>query len=116
MSEYYKRLIREFNENIKKLNHQRKLWLIFSSIIFGIVILLIFFAESINRLHSHTVWWVIGSFGLLISVNWWYWTLTLIRRVLQYQENVVIILSEITEDVRDIKSDITEMHKNGLLK
>jgi hypothetical protein len=110
------KIIEKFKLDIIQLNKQRIQWLAFSSIIFASVILIIFFSEKINDLHSHTVWWVIGSLGLLISINWWYWTLTLIRSVLQHQIDTVIILSEITNDVKEIKTDIDDLYRKRLIK
>lgn len=110
------RLIEKFKSDIARLNTQRIQWLTFSSVIFVVVILIIFLSERINNLHSHTIWWVIGSMGLLLSINWWYCTLTLIRRVLQHQIDTVIILSEITNDVKEIKTDITELYQKGLIE
>lgn len=109
-------LIEKFSLDISRLNNQRIRWLMFSSVIFVIVILIIFFSDKINNLNSHTIWWVIGSLGLLLSINWWYWTLTLIRRVLQHQIDTVIILSEITTDVKEIKIDINELYQKGLIE
>lgn len=116
MTEYYKKILKDFNENIKRLKCQKRIWLMFSSLLFLSILLLTLFAEYISKIQSQTFWWSVGIFGLIILFNWWYWTITLVRRVLQYQEYVVIILNEITEDVRDLKSDITEMHKDGLIK
>jgi hypothetical protein len=109
-------LLEKFKSDITRLNKQRIRWLAFSSVIFVVVILIIFFSEKINNLHSHTVWWVIGSMGLLLSINWWYWTLTLIRSVLQHQIDTVIILSKITSDVKEIKTDINDLYRKRLIK
>lgn len=116
MIEKNKKLISEFKKDIIKLNNQRTHWLQFSSVVFIGVILTIVFSENINDLHSNTVWWAIGSIGLIVSINWWYWTLSLIRSVLHNQINVIILLNEITTDVREIKTEITELHQKGLIE
>jgi hypothetical protein len=114
--EHNQKLLEKFKSDISRLNKQRIRWLAFSSIIFLVVVLIIFFSEKINNLHSQTIWWVIGSMGLLLSINWWYWTLTLIRSVLQHQIDTVIILSEITNDVKEIKTDINDLYRKRLIK
>ena len=116
MTEHKQQLISKFKSDIIRLNDQRQRWLTFSSVIFVGVILIIFFSDTINNLHSNTIWWAIGSVGLLVSVNWWYWTLTLIRRVLQHQIDTVVILNEITNDVKDIKTDITDLYQKKLIE
>ena len=105
-----------FARDIIRLNKQRKYWLIFSSVIFVGVILVIVFSSNINNLHSEAIWWGIGSVGLIVSVNWWYWTLTLVRRVLEHQINMVLLLDEITKDVSDIRIDIRQLFHKGLIK
>jgi hypothetical protein len=42
--------------------------------------------------------------------------LTLIRSVLQHQIDTVIILSEITNDVKEIKTDIDDLYRKRLIK
>ena len=114
--EHNQKLLEKFKSDISRLNKQRFRWLAFSSIIFVVVTLIIFFSEKINNLHSQTIWWIIGSMGLLLSINWWCWTLTLIRSVLQHQIDTVIILSEITNDVKKIKTDIDDLYRKRLIK
>lgn len=116
MTEHKRQIISKFKSDITRLNDQRQRWLMFSSVIFVGVILIIFFSDTINNLQSQTVWWMIGSVGLLVSINWWYWTLTLIRRVLQHQIDTVVILNEITNDVKDIKTDITDLYQKKLIE
>lgn len=109
-------LIATFKSDILRLNDQRKRWLTFSSIVFVIVIMIIFFADKINNLHYQSIWWLLGALGVLVSINWWYWTLTLIRRVLQHQIDTVILLSEITNDVKDIKTEINDLYQKGMIE
>jgi hypothetical protein len=116
MIEQNKKLISKFKKDIITLNNQRNYWLLFSSVIFVGVILTIAFSKSINDLHSNNFWWAIGSVGLIVSINWWYWTLSLIHSVLNNQINVIILLTEITTDVREIKTDVIELHQKELIK
>lgn len=116
MTSEKEKLLSIFANDIIKLNRQRTYWLIFSSIIFVGVILVIVFSSSINSLRSEAVWWAIGAVGLIVSVNWWYWTLILVRRVLTHQINMVLLLDEITKDVNDIKIDINQLFRKGLIK
>ena len=115
MAKNNKELLEEFQSDMIKLNDQRRRWLTFSSAIFVGLILIITFTESINNLHSQSLWWAIGSIGIIVSVCWWYWTLTLIQRVLHHQFSVIQLLSEITSDVKDIRTDIKDLHQKGLI-
>jgi hypothetical protein len=116
MTKEHEKLISVFANDIIKLNRQRIYWLIFSSVIFIGVILVIAFSSAINSLNSEVVWWAIGSVGFIVTINWWYWTLILIRRVLTHQIDMVLLLDEITKDVNDIKVDIFELFRKGLIK
>jgi hypothetical protein len=116
MNEQTKKLILEFNKSIVRLKNQRNIWLISSSVFAVGAILIILFSESIANFHSPNFWWAISSVSLIVSVNWWYWTISLIRDVLDHQTNVIKILSEITTDVREIKTDINVLHQKSLIK
>jgi len=116
MNEQTKKLILEFNKSINRLKNQRKIWLI-SSLVFAIsAILIIIFSENIAKFYSSNLWWAVSALTLIISVNWWYWTISLIRDVLDHQTNVIKILSEITTDVKEIKTDINILHQKSLIK
>ena len=115
MTKNKEELLLTFAKDIVRLNRQRKYWLIFSSVIFIGVILVIVFSTNINNLKSEAIWWGIGAVGLVVSVNWWYWTLTLVRRVLEHQIKMVLLLEEITTDVTGIRLDIRELFQKGLI-
>lgn len=116
MNDQHKKIMLDFNKSIVKLKEQSRLWLMASSVIAVGVMLTIVFSENISNLYSVRIWWTVGSIGLIVSVNWWYWTLSLIRTLLNHQINIVKILSEITTDVKGIKTDINSLNQKGLIK
>ena len=110
----YQKLIIQHQKDIEKLSNQRRWWLYASSIVFSGIILLIFGWEWISNLHSRGVWWVIISFMLIISINWWYWTMRVIRILIQYQEVEYAILKIILEDVDHFRKNLKEFRDQTL--
>lgn len=95
-----KELVEKFRQDLESINKQRRVWLLLSSAVFVSIIVVIF---SWNYVSDSHLWWAVGSIGLIIAVNWWYWTMTLVRRLLCHQYNMVNVLEEISTDVKKIR-------------
>jgi ABC-type bacteriocin/lantibiotic exporter with double-glycine peptidase domain len=96
------RLKKHFEE-LQSLDAQRKGWLVLSGFVAAGVAGIIF---GWNWVQQHHVVWVAVSVGLLLSVTWWYWTMRLIRQLLSNKITEAQILSELIEDIKDLKKDI----------
>ena len=106
-------IIKKFQNDIDKLNSQRINWIILSTVLSISAISIIFFWESLVNFNSITVWWGISISGFLMTILWWYWTMSLVRKILNYQSNIIEILVEITTDVKDIRQEVLEfLNKN----
>jgi len=92
--------------DLDQLNDQRRKWLWASSIVFFAIITLMFAWEWIDHFESKTAWWFIVSCMLLISINWWYWTMRVVRRIIQHQLVEYQLLKAIVIDIREIKRDV----------
>ena len=90
---------------LKQFEGQRKGWLVLSAFIAAIVAGIIFDWDSLVNNHAM---WVVASLGLLLSMVWWYWSMRLIRFVLQYKIEETIILNDIITEIRDIKKSVLE--------
>jgi hypothetical protein len=62
---------------------------------------------------SHILWAFISSAAIIVSVAWWYWTMSLIRSLLSIQIDVVDILKELTTDIKDIKVEVKDFLDNN---
>lgn len=111
-----KALIEKFKADVIRLNNQRIRWLTFSVIVFFGVALIVYFLDKINNLHSQSVRWLVVSVGLLLIINWWYWTIVLVRNVLKHQHNTIIVLQNLTSDIKEIKTDINKLNQKDLIK
>ena len=48
---------------------------------------------------------------LLISVNWWYWTMKVVRVIICYQEIEFQLIKEIHDQIKKVKVDLKEAFK-----
>ena len=95
--------------DLEKLHDQRRKWLWASSIVFWAIVLIIFAWDWIDGFGSKSVWWVIVSAMLIISINWWYWTMRVIRKLIVHQEIEYSILKSILIDIAEVKSDVRDL-------
>lgn len=107
-------LITKYERNLDDFNRQRHVWLWASSIVFTAIIFLIFFWEWLNDLSSKPLWWAIASLMLIISINWWYWTMKVVRYAINHQALELKILKSLVEDIHSIKNIVVEMKNDHL--
>lgn len=104
-----KELVLAHQEDLEKLHDQRRMWLWASSGVFWAIILIIFAWDWISGFNSKSVWWVLVSAMLLVSINWWYWTMRVIRKLIHHQEVEYEILKSILLDIAEVKSDVRDL-------
>lgn len=99
--------LKEHAVDLEIIYKQRRRWLYASSIVYSSVIILIVGWDYLDSVHNNHIWWAVISLSMLISVNWWYWTMkslsTLVRSVYSEYE----ILNEVTEDIEYVKILLT---------
>lgn len=94
-------------EELKKIDSHRKVWMFLSAFVVATVIGIIFRWDYVMQ--SKFVW-LVSSLGLTISMVWWYWTMRLVRYIVHYKSTEAIILQELIDEIRFIK---TEVMKNN---
>jgi ABC-type bacteriocin/lantibiotic exporter with double-glycine peptidase domain len=95
-------------KNLKLFNNQRKAWLVLSAFVV-LVIGKIVFDKTI--LENHHYVWAMVAVGLTISVVWWYWTMRLIRQLIDHRQQESEILVDIVNSIKDIKEDVKNLPK-----
>jgi hypothetical protein len=95
--------LQAYKKKLQAFNWQRKGWLIFSCFIAVASAGIIF---SWDRIVSDHFVWLTVSLEIMLSIIWWYWSMRLIRFVLQYKMEESIVLLDIIEEIRDIKKTI----------
>lgn len=88
---------------LNKFEWQRKGWLVFSAFVTAVIAGIIL---NWDYLIANHIMWVIASFGLLLAMAWWYWSMRLIRFVLRYKIAESEILNQIMFEIRDIKKTV----------
>lgn len=104
-----KKEIEQHEADLEKLHDQRRMWLWASSIVFWALIFIIFAWDWLDGFHSKSIWWVIVSCILIVSINWWYWTMRVVRKLIVHQAIEYGILKSILIDVSEVKSNIRDL-------
>ena len=102
-------LLQETNQEIDNINEQRRVWLYASSFTFVGIVFLVFAWDLLDSFHSKTIWWFILSLILIISINWWYWTMRMISKMLNHQKIEFEIIHDVIVDIRSLKKEIKEL-------
>ena len=106
------KIFQKNNEKLNKIAKQRTMWLYASSICFVGIISLIFSWDFIDDLHSKSIWWVIVSIMLIVSINWWYWTMKSIRLLLETHSDSIHLLNDIIYELKKVHLDLHKIHKH----
>ena len=101
-------------KDIDRINNQRRMWLYASSVVFSGIIFLIFGWDWLSGIQSKSIWWVIVGIMLIISINWWYWTMRVLRIIIDYQSGEYALITTIISDIHILKKDIKDFHDQTL--
>jgi hypothetical protein len=96
-------------ETLQKFDQERKSWLVLSAFV-AVGILGIIFGW--NAVQTNHLIWVVSSLGLIIAVIWWYWTMRLIRHLIEHKIFEAVILQDIVKDIRHIKDEVKNFPKD----
>lgn len=103
------RLIEENSQDLEQINAQRRMWLYASSVVVGAVLFLIFGWDWLDNFHSKSIWWVTASAIIILSVNWWYWTMRVMLRLLHHQKMEFHIITELIVEIKEIRNDVQHL-------
>jgi uncharacterized membrane-anchored protein YitT (DUF2179 family) len=95
--------------DLDKINKQRRAWLYASSVVFVGIIFLIFSWDWLDHFHQSSIWWVVISLMLILSINWWYWTMRVVKVLLCHQQIAQSLLKAVLEDVHEAKQNIKRL-------
>lgn len=96
-------------ENLNNLNRERIFWLKISAFV---VIFCFVIVYNWNFLIESKLIWVITSLGLLLSIIWWYWTMSIIRKLISFKTIETELISGLVDDIKEIKKDIKNINRN----
>lgn len=90
---------------LDKINKQRRIWLYISSSVVMYAIAVITAIDYIFADKHSLLGWAIISASLLLSISWWYWTMGIIRTIINDLFLEYTILQEIISEVSEIVHD-----------
>lgn len=100
--------LKTFRDHLTTLNHDRIIWMYLSITVVAVSLTLVYGWGKLIAFDSHLLWAVVSTAAIVIAVAWWYWTMSLIRRLLEIQIDVVDILKELTTDIKDIRGEVKD--------
>ena len=106
--------IKDYTNELDIMYAQRRKWLFFSSLVFTFILGLIVSWQYLESLDNAVIWWGVISGSLILSVNWWYWTMHSIGKLLRSIYAEYQLLNDIIIDISEIKEIIKvekEAHK-----
>ena len=95
----------KYQAHLTLLNKQRKMWLALSALVVISILDIIFNWPSVT---SGYLLWAFVSCGLLVALSWWYWTMRIIRQLIDHRIVESEVLHEIVTDIKDIKKEVKE--------
>lgn len=99
----------QHQKKLKLFHQHRRWWLVLSSFVVFVVLGIIFEWEELQS--SIVVLWIVVSLGLTVSVVWWYWSMRLIRELIDYRVEESEILSDIYNTIKEIKEEVKNLPK-----
>lgn len=93
-------------DKLHAFDNERRAWLVLSSFVVVSVLGIIFSWDAVT--HSKIIY-LIGTLGLVLSVTWWYWTMRLVRHLLESKTDEYQLLTEVVEMVRSVQDDVKKL-------
>jgi len=93
-------------QHLQAFNNQRRAWLILS---FFVILETTKIIYDWSAFEAHHLLWSVVTIGLTISIVWWYWTMKMIRQLIEHRKEESEILYEIVDTIRDIKEDVKNL-------
>lgn len=95
--------IKQNLKSLHNLNKQRICWLRVSGfvVVFSLLVII-----GWNYLINSNLMWAAISIGILITAIWWYWTMSIIRKLIAFKTAEADMLHDVITEIREIKQDI----------
>lgn len=90
-------------KDLNNLNKERIFWLRISAFVCISVLVIIL---NWNYFIENNLIWLFASLGLITTIIWWYWTMSIIRKLIGFKRIETEIMSELIVDLKDLKHNI----------
>ena len=106
MNKELKELLTKHTKDLDRINTQRRWWLYASSFALAGILVVMFGWDWLDSFHSKSVWWLTVGLMLMVSINWWYWTMKVLRRIIEHQKIEFDLIATIMIEIREVREDI----------
>ena len=99
----------KISSHINKLHQfdsERKAWLGLSVFVIAVIVGIVFGWNLVVQ--NHLLWLVVAG-GLTISSVWWYWTMRVVRHLINSKHDEYVILQDIVDSIAEIKKDVKNL-------
>lgn len=110
------KLLIQHEKDLEILNTRRFMWTWSSLLTIICTIVLTFAWEWLDSIKTASIWWFISSIMIIVAINWWYWTIRIIRIVINHQRIEYELIKSILHDIRSLKHDIKEFNEYSINK
>ena len=107
-----KKIARHLN-HLKLFDNQRRSWLALSAFVVLSVGSIIW---NWYKFDQSNLIWIPIVLGLTVSVVWWYWTMRLIKDLIQQRREESEILVDIISHIRLVQNEVRKLHQRELDK
>jgi hypothetical protein len=104
-------LLDRHHKDIEIISKQRRYWLFSSSIVMIAIVGVIAGWDATTALGSKSVWWLVVTSMLLVSANWWYWTMQVVRKLILHQKNEMALIAELVDNIHSIREDVSSLRR-----
>ena len=91
---------------LTKFKTQYNYWIKFS-----VIFLILLISTFIEWKYLVDLRFVIMGFFTLIAAGWWYWTMFLVKTLVDQRQEEIKILNDVIADLKDIKNNLTNLDK-----
>lgn len=102
------RLLIQHEKDLETINNRRYWWSWSSLCTVISIIFLTTTWEWLNHIQSERLWWMIVSAMIIVAINWWYWTIRILRIMITHQRIEYELIKSILHDIKLLKYDIKE--------
>jgi len=105
--------VKNLFKTINESRQQRSDWVKLSYAFIAFLAFITINWSTIVERHSLALWVSISAILIPIAAIWWYWTVNLVRKLLNQKEEEFKIIESIIHDLQHIKKDLDELKKTN---
>jgi hypothetical protein len=95
--------ITDHTDDLELIYHQRRVWLYASGAVVVAVIGIIVSWFYLSSFNNNLIWWGIISISLIISVSWWYWTMSAMGNLVRAVHTEYQLLNELSVNLEHVR-------------